>query len=447
MTVLVVGVSHNTAPVAMLEKLVMDADRVSKLQEALAQTELVRESAVLSTCNRLEIYADVERFHGSVEAVGRLLCELSETDPESVVPHLFVHYDDASVAHLFKVASGLDSMVVGEGQILSQVRESLRFGQEAGHIGPTLNSLFQQALRVGKRAHAETGIDRAAPSLVGVALDQASAHLGPIAGKRAVIVGAGAMASLAVATLDRLGAAEIVIANRTGANARRLAQQYGGRAIDLDEVDEAIEQADVLISCTGATGIVIRTGDLAGRAASAADGKPFAVIDLALPHDVDPAVADLPGVKLIGLSTLAEEIHDAGSEDVAAARDIVAQEVNAFRSARAAASATPTVIALRSMATSVVDSELDRLSGLLPELDQTVRSEVEKAVRRVADKLLHQPTVRVKELAAEEGKLNYAAALAELFALDIDTVNAVTDGSVARDKNARVDDADAEGSA
>lgn len=427
MTILVVGVSHNTAPVSVLERLVMEPGQVSKLQDALADTDLVRESAVLSTCNRLEIYADVERFHGSVEAVGRLLCELSETDPDGVVPHLYVHYDDASVAHLFKVSAGLDSMVVGEGQILAQVRESLRTGQESGHVGPTLNSLFQQALRVGKRAHSETGIDQAAPSLVTVALEQATGHLGPIAGKRAVVAGAGAMASLAVATLDRLGAAEIVVANRTGANAERLADKYGARAVDLDALPAAIGTADLVISCTGATNLVISAQDIASRASAE---RPLSVIDLALPHDVEPAVADLPGVQLVALATLAEEVHDAGVVEVTAAREIVAEEVAAFRSARAAASATPTVVALRTMATSVVESELERLWSLLPELDAQVTDEVNKAVRRVADKLLHQPTVRVKELAAEDGKLNYAAALAELFALDIDTVNAVTEGTV-----------------
>lgn len=429
MTILVVGVSHNTAPVSVLERLAMDADRVAKLQEALAHTELVRESAVLATCNRIEIYAEVERFHGSVEAVSRLLCELSEADPEGVVPHLFVHYDDASVSHLFRVAAGLDSMVVGEGQILAQVRDSLRSGQEAGHIGASLNTLFQQALRVGKRTHAETGIDGAAPSLVGFALDEAAVHLGSVAGKRALVVGAGAMASLAVSTLERLGTAEIVVANRGYENAVRLARQYGGRAVTLGDVEREVLDADVIVSCTGATGIVIGVGDLAARASA---DRPLAVIDLALPHDVDPAVAELPGVLLIGLATISEEVHGAGGvghEDVTAARAIVAEEVTAFRTARAAASATPTLVALRTMATSVVEAELERLSGVLPGLDPATRAEVEKAVRRVADKLLHQPTVRVKELAADDDKVSYTQALAQLFALDPDAIEAISGGA------------------
>jgi glutamyl-tRNA reductase len=425
MSVLVVGVSHRTAPVAVLEKLAVDAVGVDKLLHDLAGTEYVREATVLATCNRIEIYSEVERFHGSVEAVSRLLCELSDTDPEAVVPHLYVHYDDASVSHLFHVASGLDSMVVGEGQILGQVRDALRSGQEHGTIGTGLNSLFQQALRVGKRSHAETDIDRAAPSLVSVSLEQAAEHIGPIEGKRALVIGAGSMASLAVATLDRLGAGEIVVANRSHANAQRLASQYTARAVPLNEAAQELATADVLISCTGSVGLVLRAEQ--ATSARAGESSPLAIIDLALPHDIDPAVAELDGVRLIGLATLAEDINQGeGAVNVAAVRAIVAQEVKAFLAARRSASVTPTVVALRTMATGVVQTELERLAARLPDLDPAVRAEVEHAVRRVADKLLHQPTVRVKELANEDVAVSYAAALAELFALDPDAVEAVT---------------------
>jgi glutamyl-tRNA reductase len=240
MSVLVVGVSHRTAPVSVLERLTLDPAGVDKLMHAVADCEHVLEATVLATCNRVEIYADVDRFHGSVEAVSRLMCELSDEAPEDVVPHLYVHYDDGAVSHLFHVASGLDSMVVGEGQILGQAREALRVGQEAGTIGPALNVLFQQALRVGKRVHAETDVDHAAPSLVGLALDRASEWVGPVAGKRVLVVGAGSMAALSVATVTRLGAASVVVASRTEAHARRLAEQYDGRAVPLTEVQEVL---------------------------------------------------------------------------------------------------------------------------------------------------------------------------------------------------------------
>ena len=425
MSVLVVGVSHRTAPVSVLEKLAVDPEGVAKLLHDLAATAYVREATVLATCNRIEIYSEVERFHGSVEAVSRLLCDLSDTDPEAVVPHLYVHYDDASVSHLFHVASGLDSMVVGEGQILGQVRDALRSGQESGTIGTALNSLFQQALRVGKRTHAETDIDRAAPSLVSVALDRAAEHIGPIDGKRGLVIGAGSMAGLAVATLSRLGASEIVVANRTGDNAQRLAAQYNGRSVPLSQAANVLATSDVLISCTGSVGLVLTADQV--TAVRQGDSSPLAIIDLALPHDIDQTVAELDGVRLIGLASLADDINEGdGAVNVTAVRSIVAEEVKAFLAARRSASVTPTVVALRTMATGVVETELDRLSARLPDLDPLVRAEVEHAVRRVADKLLHQPTVRVKELANEDGAVSYAAALAELFALDPDAVEAVT---------------------
>jgi glutamyl-tRNA reductase len=425
MSVLVVGVSHKTAPVSVLEQLAIDPDGLEKLVRDVSSSEHVTEATALATCNRIEIYADVDRFHGSVESVSRRLCELADGAPEDVVPHLYVHYDDGAVAHLFHVASGLDSMVVGEGQILGQAREALRVGQELGTVGPALNSLFQQALRVGKRVHAETDIDRAAPSLVTVALDRATAHVGPVAGKRVLVVGAGSMAGLSVATVTRLGAGEVVVASRTYERAERLAAQYGGRSVPLSDVGDEIARADVVVSCTGAAGVVLPLSMVA--AARTNPRGPLALVDLALPHDVDPSVGDLPEVELIGLARLADELHDGViAGDIAAVREVVTEEITSFLAARRSSAVTPTVVALRTMATGVVDTEIARLLGRLPELDPEVRSEVEHTVRRVADKLLHQPTVRVKELANETGAVSYAAALAELFSLDPDAVEAVT---------------------
>ena len=425
MSVLVVGVSHKTAPVSVLERLALDPSGVDKLVHAVAGCEHVLEATVLATCNRIEIYAEVDRFHGSVEAVSRMLCELAGERPEDIVPHLYVHYDDGAVGHLFHVVSGLDSMVVGEGQILGQTREALRIGQESGTLGPALNTLFQQALRVGKRVHAETDIDRAAPSLVSVSLDRASDHIGSVAGRRVVVVGAGSMAGLAVATAIRRGAAEVVVASRTRANAERLARQYDARVVALEDVGLEISTADILVSCTGATGVVLPLS-LMAEARTSPTG-PLAVIDLALPHDVDPAVTALPDVELIGLARLAEELHGGEiAKDVAAVRRVVTEEVTSFLAARRSSAVTPTVVALRTMATGVVDAEMARLCARLPDLDPDARSEVEHAVRRVADKLLHQPTVRVKELANETGAVSYATALAELFSLDPEAVEAVT---------------------
>lgn len=424
MSVLVVGISHNSAPVSLLESVALVGDDVPKLVQDVAACAHVTEATVISTCNRLEIYTEVDRFHGSVEELSRLLVDRADRSTESMLPHLYVHYDDGAVAHLFQVAAGLDSMAVGEGQILGQTREALRLGQELGTVGPALNVLFQQALRVGKRSRAETGIDRAAPSLVSAALERAEGSAADVADRRVLVVGAGAMAGLATATVARLGAAEVVVANRSHERAERLAQEYGARPVPLADLEHELGRADLVVSCTGSTGVLI-TRAMVERARPA--GAPLVLIDLALPHDVDPAVADLPGVTLLGLAELAEELHasPAGSE-VGEVRRIVSQEVTAFLTARRQASVTPTVVALRSMATAVVDAEMDRLVGRLPDLDDSSRAEILHTVRRVADKLLHEPTVRVKQLANETGAVSYAAALAELFALDPEAVDAVT---------------------
>ena len=427
MSVLVVGVSHHTAPVELLERVALEPSKVEKLTHAVHLTEHVQEAAVLATCNRIEIYTDVDRFHGSVEAICLALCELTGQQADDVVPHLYVHYDDGAVSHLFHVAAGLDSMVVGEGQILGQVREALRLAQEIGTAGPALNAAFQQALRVAKRTHAETQIDRAAPSLVSVSLRRAEEHLGTLAGKRAIVVGAGAMASLSVSTLSKLGVADIVVVNRTATKAARLARQYSGRTAPIDTLGEELAHADLLLSCTGSVGLVVTAEEV--RQARAHSDAPLAIVDLALPHDVDPTAEELPGVHLIGLQRLADELSDDDPEglvDVLGVRRIVAEEIQAFLDARRVSSVTPTVVALRTMATGVVDAELARLDSRLPDLPPEVRAELALAVRRVADKLMHRPTVRVKELANSSGAVSYAAALAELFALDQQAVEAVT---------------------
>ena len=431
MSVLVVGISHNSAPVSVLERVALDPEGVHKLLADALSCEHVNEVAVVATCNRVEVYAEVERFHGSIETLSRLLVDRAGQSAEALVPHLYVHYDDGAVAHLFQVASGLDSMAVGEGQILGQTREALRVGQEVGSVGPALNSLFQQALRVGKRSRAETGIDRVAPTLVSAALersDAAAGDTGTVRGGRVVVVGAGSMAGLATATVTRLGATHVSVVNRTPDRARRLAAEYAAHPVALVDLPGELAHADVVITCTGATGVLVTRDMLATARAGLADpSRPLSVIDLALPHDVEPSVAELPGVTLIGLRELSEAL--AGSDvagEVSDVRRIVSEEVSAFLTARRQASVTPTVVALRSMATSVVDAEMARLESRLPRLDDAARAEIRHTVRRVADKLLHEPTVRVKELANEQGAVSYERALAELFALDPEAVDAVT---------------------
>jgi glutamyl-tRNA reductase len=358
--------------------------------------------------------------------VSELLARHSGVPLDDLSEHLYVHYEDRAIQHIFSVVCGLESMVVGEGQILGQVRQALRLAQKQGSVGRDVNEVVQRALRVGKRAHTETGIDQAGASLVSVGLDIAAEHLGPLTGRRALVVGAGSMSGLAAATLDRAGMAEIVIANRTFDRGARLAKslQVPARAIDLIDLGDALNEADLVVSCIGAAGLVITADMLTARAA--VSSTPTFILDLALPHDVDRAVRDLPGVGLAGLDDLctAQQAAQAvGADAVDAVRRIVTEEVAAFLEAARAAAVAPTVVALRSKAADVVEAELARLAGRLPqfgdqELDDRVRGEIAWTVRRVVDKLLHAPTVRVKELATAPGGDAYATALRELFDLD-----------------------------
>ncbi|MFJ2028377.1 glutamyl-tRNA reductase [Streptosporangium sp. NPDC087985] len=416
MSVLVVGLSHRTAPVALLERVSVSGDALVKLLHDVQQDASVAEVMAVSTCNRVEVYAEVDRFHAAVTAISDRLSVHSGVPLEQLSNHLYVHYEDRAVEHLFSVGSGLDSMVLGEGQILGQVRSALKLAQEQGTLGPALNELVQQALRVGKRSHAETGIDRAGASLVGVGLTLAERVLGPIQGRRALVVGAGSMSALSAATLQRAGVTDIVVVNRTHDRAVRLAQTVGGRAAEFGDLPRELAEADLVISCTGATDVVITADMMVARE--------MFLLDLALPHDVDPAVRQLPGVTLVDLESMQNGGIDADTDDggraeaVTAVSGIVAAEVAAYLSAERAARVTPTVVALRSKAADVVEAELGRLVARLPELDGRVRDEVTQTIRRVVDKLLHEPTVRVKQLAESPAGDHYAEALRELFNLD-----------------------------
>ena len=430
MTALVVGISHRSAPVSLLERVAIGTDEVRKVLHDLRQGEHLRESVVLSTCNRVEVYADVEKFHGGVDEVTDVLARTSGVPREELAGHLYVHYEEQSVQHLFAVVCGLDSMIVGETQILGQLRTAYALAREEGTTGRILHELFQHALRVGKRAHSETGIDKAGASLMAVGLRVGEHALGTLEGRSVLIVGAGSMGALAAATLRRAGVGDVVVANRTAGRAERLAESVGARAIGLDDLEAALRDADVVVSSTGATGIVV-PGDAVERAITARAGRPTFFLDLALPRDIDPRVRELPGVTLTDIDALRAvlESEEAGLE-VDAVRRIVHEEIGAYLAWQRANSVAPTVVALRSRAAEVVDAELLRLDTRMPELAPAARAEVAATVRRVVDKLLHAPTVRVKELAEEPGGHTYAEALRELFDLDPAVPAAVTKAAI-----------------
>jgi glutamyl-tRNA reductase len=440
MNVLVVGMSHRSAGVRELERASIAAEDTGKVLHELLRGDTVTEAVVLSTCNRVEVYSVVETFHGGLSDVSGVLSRHAGTDAAELGRNLYVHYADAAVEHLFSVAAGLDSMVVGEAQIIGQLRSAYAVADRAGSVGRTLHELIQYALRVGKRVHAETGIDHVGASVVSEALNDAGITLGGLAGRRALVVGAGSMGGLAAAALRKAGIGSVVIANRTPANGRRLAHRLTeegvpAEATGLSRLAERIAAADVLVTCTGATDIVVTADQVADGLGLRATPKPLVVCDLGLPRDVDPAVAELAGVTLVDLDTLGKRLADTPAGTHAGrAGQILADEVRGYLAAQRSAAVTPTVTALRRRAAEVVDAELLRLDSRLPELDESVRGELAKTVRRVVDKLLHTPTVRVKQLASAPGGAGYADALRELFELDpqaaamVSTASAVADG-------------------
>jgi len=478
MSVLVVGLSHKSAPVSTLERAAVSGDTLGKLLHDVARLPDIAETFVISTCNRVEVYAEVGRFHGGVAGVCDLLSRYSGIPAAELTSSLYVHYEDRAIQHLLAVSSGLESMVVGEDQILGQVRAALKLAGDQGTLGRSLRDLGRLALRTGKRARAETGIDRLGLSLVSVGIElsapllrgetapsenqQARYHRlssglpsggtggrppggqqngsGRLNRAHVLVVGAGGMSGLAVATAARAGADRVTIANRTRAKAERLAAgvSVASAVADFDDLAAAIAEADLVISCTGAGNLVITEAIVRDALAARGHGRPLVLLDLAMPRDVDPAVAALPApagaaVSVISMDTLrGSGEHAVGADDVAAVRAIVEEEFAAYGSAVRADRVTPTVVALRAKAATVVDAELARLAGRLSEesLSGHALEEIAQTVRRVVDKLLHAPTVRVKELASSPDGEEYAAALRVLFDLDPRTIDAVTHAEV-----------------
>ncbi|MBM2617426.1 glutamyl-tRNA reductase [Actinoplanes sp. LDG1-06] len=413
MNLLSVGASYRTADVATLERLVIADEAVPGLLEKLVAQPFVGEAVVLSTCNRVEIYAAVNTFHGGLGDVCNVLSEVSGIPATELAGHLYVHYDEAAVLHSFKVSSGLDSMVVGESQILGQLRDAYHAATESDTAGRLLHELMQQALRVGKRAHSETGIDRAGQSVVTAALDVAESELGDLTGRKALVIGAGAMGALSVATLTRAGVGPLRITNRSAARADRLAEAYGAVAVGYDDLDAALREADLVVSATASTEPVLTRERLEAAA-------PLVVLDLAVPRDVAADATGIPGVTVIDIDSLATTRRSMpAAAETAAVEQIVAAEVEHFLGWLRGADIAPTVAALRARAEDVVSAELRKLWSRRSEFSEEQRADVSRTLHRVVQQLLHSPTVRVRQLAAEPGGDQYATLLRELFDLDV----------------------------
>ena len=429
MSVLVVGMSHQSAPVALLEKLSMDETVQNDTCRAMVSAGSLTEAMIISTCNRLEVYTVTSSFHTGVQDVVRNLAEVSGVEEEKLRSYLYVRYADAAAEHLMMVASGLDSMVVGEQQIIGQVRTAYQFASEQGTVGPRIHALAQSALRTGKRVHSETEIDEAGSSMVSFAFDQALSRMGreDLAGKRVLILGAGAMASLAATHAGRLGA-HLIIANRTIARAERVAQHAHEAGVYADVIEyseraQALRDVDVAISATGAQDFTITAADV--ERYHVAD-RELMLVDLSLPRDIDDAVAEAEGVDLVNIERLNNSLQAAdtdlaaGSSPHAQARRIVSEELEAYASEQRVRDVVPAVSALRKQAANLVQCEVARMEQKHPELDERQMGDINRALKRVADKLLHEPTVRAKQLAANSGTVSHEAALQELFGLHLE---------------------------
>ncbi len=426
MTLMVVGVSHRSAPFDLLDRVALDDAEVREVLDTVVGSDHVAEALVLNTCNRIEVYADVDRFHGAVEDIGASLAKRSGVPTEELSGHLYVHYDERAVHHMFSVAAGLDSMVVGEQQILGQVRAALRWAQDEGTVGRSLNELAQNALRVGKLVHTETDIDRHGASVVSVGLDRAAAQLGGLGGRSAVVVGAGAMSSLAVAYLQQAGVARITIINRTAANAERLAADAADpagltsvQAAPMQDLARCVADSDVVVACTGADGVVVAAEHVP------ADGRQRVFVDLALPHDVDPSIDGVAGATRLDLAALAAGVRRQTDSEAEAAA-LIDRETRVFVAALAAASVEPLVVSLRARADGILEREVARLRLRLPALDDAAAAEVERAMRRAMSTLLHTPTVRMKQLAGDPDGERFASAVRALFDLDPDQVQVIS---------------------
>jgi glutamyl-tRNA reductase len=418
MPILCLGVSYRRAPVELLERLAFGDDEYQKAYGRLTALEPVREGVILSTCNRVEVYAEVDGYHQGFQDLKRFLAESREVDVEDFAEPLYSHYEDHAAEHVFSVAAGLDSMVLGEPQILAQVRAAFRRAEAEGATGPGIAALFRQAVRAGRRVRAETGIGASPAAFVEAGAVLAAEHLGGLHGRSAVVVGAGTMSELAVGAIGERGIRDVMVLARRPERAERLAMRTGARHGPLTGLDEALSRADLVVSSTGATGMVVP--EEAIRRAVDGSGRRMFVLDLAVPRDVEPGARSVPGVAVADIDDLREllgEREGAGPDEVERARVVVAEETRRYVTARRAARLAPLIEALHARGERVRAAELRRIAARLEGMSERERDAVEALSRGIVRKLLHDPVVRLKDLAGRGVEDPHAQALIELFGL------------------------------
>lgn len=419
MSLVVIGLNHRSVPIEILERVTIDNERLGKALRDLADRPYLSEAVVLSTCNRTEIYAVAEKFHGAYGDVRTFIAEMAHMAPEDFSDHLYVHYDESAVSHLFRVAAGLDSAVVGETEILGQVRSAWTRAQDEQTTGSALNLLFRHAIEVGKRARTETDIARHVASVSTAAVALAADQLNGLSGRCALVLGAGRMGERMARALAAAGVDDLVIANRTWARAVELAESVGGRAIHLADIPAALVNVDLLLTGTGASSMILEFGDL-HHAISQRDGRQLLVVDVAVPRDVDPAAGDLDGVTLLDMEDLrafAQVGIDQRKAEVAAVEAIVDEEQRRFSAASLAREVAPLIASLHDQAEGIRSSEIERFNPRLSGLDDQQLEAVEALTRAIVAKLIHQPTLGVKDNVGTPRGERLATSLRELFDL------------------------------
>jgi glutamyl-tRNA reductase len=419
MAIIDAGLTHRTAPPELLERLLVPPEEIPDLLHKLHAMPRVREVLVISTCNRIEAYLESDETPAAVRiGVAEALAPRAAVPADEIEPLLTTGGEAHAVEHLFSVLCGLDSMAVGEDQIVAQFRAAVRLATGARTIGPVLTRLADAGLTTSKRARTETGIGRRGISLAHAGVALGSDHLGGLAGRTAVLIGSGTVGSLAARLLREHEVARIVVVSRTEANAHRLAAAVGGEVAQLPALPEVLAGCDLVVTAIGATAPVLSPSQLAPARLSAGH-RPLFVLDLGMPRDVDPDCRHIPGVTVVDIETLGRHLAERElPDDVGHVRAVVAQEAAAFLARRRESAAVPLIGALRSRAQEAVDTELLRLHDRLSGLDDRQRAETAAAVQRVVSKLLHGPTVRAKELSAAPDGTVYIEALSRLFDLN-----------------------------
>jgi glutamyl-tRNA reductase len=427
LSLVAVGVNHRSAPIDLLEKLAISEEKLPKALHELTSNEDVVEAVVLSTCNRIEVYATVLRFHAGVQSIQNFFSEFCHVEPEELSDRVYTFHEDGAARHLFRVAAGVDSMIVGESEILGQVRRAYQSAVAEGSVHRVLGAAFRKALRVGKRARTETGIGREPISVSSAAVELARRAFGTadrsLADKSVAVVGAGKMGRLAAKALADAGVTDVVVVNRSEERGRELADLFGARSVHLDSLEDVLREVDIVLCSTTAPQSVIDVAAVE-RAVTARGDRPLFIVDIAVPRDVEPEVADVPGVVLRDIDDLKEVVEAGfGSRlgEVSKVESLIAEEIDRFMSWERSIEAAPTVAALVSRADEIRARELDRTIKALDGLSASQLESIDHLSRRLVSKLLHTPIKVSKNLAGSKQGLMHLEALRELFELDDDS--------------------------